>query len=83
MDGGGVVGDESLKVVVDLEVIGHVAVLLPVCLIELHQAERQFKMGERDGETEKWSSCSGGGGVVKYRVTLVNCGCVACSHGGD
>lgn len=36
MDGGGVVGDESLEVVIDLEVIGHVAVLLPVCLIKLN-----------------------------------------------
>lgn len=40
-------------------------------------------MGERDGETEKWSFCSeGGGGVGKSLETPVNCGCVACSHGG-
>lgn len=42
MDGGGVVGDESLEVVVHLEVVRHVAVLLHVCLIKLHQ-RKQFK----------------------------------------
>lgn len=67
MDGGGVVGDRSLEVVIDLEVIGHVAVLLPVRLIKLHREERE--RGERDGGVG-W-----GGGVVKYREMLVNCGC--------
>lgn len=37
MDGGGVVRDEPFEVVILLKVIRHVAVLLPVCLIELHK----------------------------------------------
>lgn len=37
MDGGGVVRDEPFEVVIHLEVVRHVAVLLPVCLIKLHK----------------------------------------------
>lgn len=50
MDGGGVVGDESLEVVVDLEVIGHVAVLLPVRLIKLNtETDRKVEFMQRGG----------------------------------
>lgn len=55
MDGGGVVGDEALEVVVDLEVIGHVAVLLPVCLIKLNR------------DSLKWVRVAVAGGLAKNR----------------